>query len=86
MTKKINDFDFGAAEANETMIRDLATSDFLDHQPKLVLIDLTGTGKFHLAGNIVSTCIRDGRRGPTADLISRRHGRSWLSSRRALYR
>ena len=31
LAKEINEFDFEAAEVNETLIRDLATGDFLDH-------------------------------------------------------
>jgi len=50
-------------EINETLIRDLATGDFLDHQRNLVLIGGTGTGKTHLAVSIVRACIRNGRRG-----------------------
>ena len=45
LAKEINEFDCEAAEVNETLIRDLATGDFLDHQRNLVLIGGTGTGK-----------------------------------------
>lgn len=38
LAKEIEEFDFEAAEVNETLIRDLATGDFLDHQRNLVLI------------------------------------------------
>jgi len=50
-------------EVNETLIRDLANGDFLDHQRNLILIGGTGTGKTHLAVSIARTCIRAGRRG-----------------------
>jgi len=63
LAKKLEEFDFEAAEVNETLIRDLATSDFLDHQRNLVLIGGTGTGKTHLAVSIARACIRAGRRG-----------------------
>jgi len=63
LAKEINEFDFETADVNETLIRDLATGDFLDHQRNLVLIGGTGTGKTHLAVSIVRACIREGRRG-----------------------
>src|SRR6056297_726389 len=63
LAKELEEFDFEAAEVNETLIRDLATSDFLDHQRNLVLIGGTGTGKTHLAVAIARACIRNGRRG-----------------------
>ena len=63
LAKELEEFDFEAAEVNETLIRDLATSDFLDHQRNLVLIGGTGTGKTHLAVSIARACIRAGRRG-----------------------
>jgi DNA replication protein DnaC len=52
LAKDIDEFDFEAAEVNETLIRDLATGDFLDHQRNLVLIGGTGKGKTHLAVSI----------------------------------
>ena len=63
LAKELEEFDFEAAEVNETLIRDLATGDFLDHQRNLVLIGGTGTGKTHLAVSIARACIRGGRRG-----------------------
>ena len=63
LAKEIEEFDFEAAEVNETLIRDLAAGDFLDHQRNLVLIGGTGTGKTHLAVAIARACIRSGRRG-----------------------
>ena len=50
-------------EVNETLIRDLAAGDFLDHQRNLVLVGGTGTGKTHLAVSSARACIRNGRRG-----------------------
>ena len=63
LAKELEEFDFEATPVNETLIRDLATGDFLDHQRNLVLIGGTGTGKTHLAVSIARTCIRKGRRG-----------------------
>ncbi len=42
LAKELEEFDFDAAEVNETLVRDLATGDFLDHQRNLVLIGGTG--------------------------------------------
>jgi len=63
LAKELEEFDFEAPEINETLIRDLASGDFLDHQRNLVLIGGTGTGKTHLAVSIARACIRSGRRG-----------------------
>jgi len=61
--KELEEFDFEATGINETLVRDLATGDFLDHRRNLVLIGGTGTGKTHLAVSIARACIRAGRRG-----------------------
>ena len=59
LAKEVDEFDFHAAEVNETLIRDLATGDVLDHQRNLVLIGGTGTGKTHLAVSIArASCCR----------------------------
>ena len=63
LAKELEEFDFEATEINETLIRDLAAGDVLDHQRNLVLIGGTGTGKTHLAVSIARACIRNGRRG-----------------------
>jgi DNA replication protein DnaC len=63
LAKELEEFDFEETEINETLIRDLASGDFLDHQRNLVLIGGTGTGKTHLAVSIARACIRAGRRG-----------------------
>ena len=63
LARELEEFDFEATGINETLIRDLAAGDFLDHQRNLVLIGGTGTGKTHLAVSIARACIRNGRRG-----------------------
>ena len=63
LAKELEEFNFEATDINETLIRVLATGDFLDHQRNLVLIGGTGTGKTHLAVSIARACIRAGRRG-----------------------
>ena len=63
LAKELEEFDFEETEINETLVRDLATGDFLNHQRNLVLIGGTGTGKTHLAVSIARACIRAGRRG-----------------------
>lgn len=63
LAKELGEFDFEPTPINETLVRDLAGGDFLDHQRNLVLIGGTGTGKTHLAVSIVRSCIRNGARG-----------------------
>ena len=63
LARELEEFDFEATGINETLIRDLAAGNFLDHQRNLVLIGGTGTGKTHLAVSIARACIRSGRRG-----------------------
>ena len=70
LAKELEEFDFEAAEVNETLIRDLAGGDFLDHQRNLVLIGGTGTGKTYLAVSIARTCIRAGRRGRFFNVVA----------------
>ncbi len=63
LAKEIDEFTFEETPVNETLVRDLAGGDFLDHQRNVVLIGGTGTGKSHLAVAIARACIRGGRRG-----------------------
>ena len=63
LAKELDEFDFEPTPINETLVRDLAGGEFLDHQRNLVLIGGTGTGKTHLAVSIVRACIRNGARG-----------------------
>ena len=45
LAKDIDDFVFDGSPINETLIRDLATGNFLEHQRNCVLVGGTGTGK-----------------------------------------
>src|ERR1700688_3270996 len=63
LAKDIEDFQFNGTPINETLVRDLASGNFLDHQRNVVLVGGTGTGKTHLAIAIARACIRKGARG-----------------------
>ena len=63
MAKEVDEFTFEDTPVNETLVRDLASGDFLDQQRNVVLIGGTGTGKSHLAVSIARSCIRRGKRG-----------------------
>ena len=63
LAKEIEEFDFDDTPVNETLVRELASGDFLTHQRNLVLIGGTGTGKTHLAVAIARACVRNGARG-----------------------
>jgi len=63
LAKEIEEFDFDETPVNETLVRELASGDFLTHQRNLVLIGGTGTGKTHLAVAIARACVRNGARG-----------------------
>ena len=74
LAKDIEDFDFAGTPINESLVRDLATGDFLSTQRNAVLIGGTGTGKSHLAIAIARACIRGGARGRfynVVDLVNR---------------
>jgi DNA replication protein DnaC len=63
LAKEIDEFAFEGTPVNETLVRDLAGGNFLEHQRNLVLVGGTGTGKSHLAVGIARACIRNGARG-----------------------
>src|SRR6202045_801563 len=63
LAKDVADFQFGDTPINETLVRDLASGNFLDHQRNVVLVGGTGTGKTHLAIAMARALIRDGKRG-----------------------
>ncbi len=74
LAKDVGDFEFGGTPINETLVRDLASGNFLAHQRNVVLVGGTGTGKTHLAIAIARACIRDGARGRffnVVDLVNR---------------
>ena len=45
LAKELEEFDFGAAEVDEALVRSLASGDALDRQRNAVLVGGTGTGK-----------------------------------------
>lgn len=69
LAKDIDDFVFEGLPINETLVRDLTSGNFLDHQRNGVLVGGTGTGKTHLAIAIARACIRDGKRGRFFNVI-----------------
>lgn len=90
LAKDINDFTFDNTPINETLVRDLASGNFLAHQRNAVLVGGTGTGKTHLAIAIARACIRDGARGRffnVVDLVNKleAEGRSGSQGRMADY-
>jgi DNA replication protein DnaC len=62
LAKDVEEFRFEGTPINDTLVRDLATGNFLTHQRNVVLVGGTGTGKTHLAIAISRACIRDGAR------------------------
>ncbi len=74
LAKDIEDFSFEGSLVNETLVRDLASGEFLAHERNVVLVGGTGTGKTHLALAIARACIRNGARGRffnVVDLVNR---------------
>ena len=69
LAKDIDDFVFDGSPINETLVRDLASGNFLEHQRNCVLVGGTGTGKTHLSIAIARSCIRDGKRGRFFNVI-----------------
>ena len=49
LVKDIDDFDFAGTPVNETLVRDIASGNFLLTQRNAVLFGGTETGKSHLA-------------------------------------
>ena len=74
LAKDLDDFQFEGTPINETLVRDLASGDFMAQQRNAVLVGGTGTGKTHLAIAIARSCIRSGARGRfynVVDLVNR---------------
>jgi DNA replication protein DnaC len=63
LAKDVADFKFGDTPINETLVRDLASGNFLAHQRNVVLVGGTGTGKTHLAIAMARALIHGGKRG-----------------------
>jgi hypothetical protein len=82
LAKDVDDFVFDDAPVNETLVRDLASGDFMAHQRNVVLVGGTGTGKTHLAIAIARSCIRGVARrgGQCTDYSDAAAG--WQGSRR----
>jgi len=90
LAKDIDDFAFDGTLINETLVRDLASGNFVAHQRNVVLVGGTGTGKTHLAIAIARACIRGGVRGRyfnVVDLVNRleAEGRTGRQGRMADY-
>jgi DNA replication protein DnaC len=63
VTKNLEDFDFGAQSSiNETLVRQLATGEYLDARENVLLIGNSGTGKTHLASALGFVACAQGRR------------------------
>ena len=73
LVKEISEFQFGDTPINETLVCDLAGSNFLDHQCNVVLVCGTGTGKTHLAIAMARALIRDGKQGRFSTSFGDRH-------------
>ena len=90
LAKDVEDFAFDGTPINETLVRDLASGNFVAHQRNVVLVGGTGTGKTHLAIAIARSCIRGGVRGRyfnVVDLVNRleAEGRTGKQGRMADY-
>jgi len=90
LAKDVSEFQFADTPINETLVRDLASGNFLAHQRNVVLVGGTGTGKTHLAIAIARALIGDGKRGRffnVVDLVNKleAEGRSGKQGRLAEY-
>jgi len=72
--REIEEFTFDDTPINETLVRDLASGEFLSQQRNVVLVGGTGTGKTHISVAIARGIIRNGARGRffnVVDLVNR---------------
>lgn len=72
--REIEEFTFDGTPINETLVRDLASGEFLSQQRNVVLVGGTGTGKTHISVAIARAVIRNGARGRffnVVDLVNR---------------
>jgi DNA replication protein DnaC len=61
--KNLEDFDFGVQPSiNETLVRQLATGEYLDGRENVLLIGNSGTGKTHLASALGFVACTQGKR------------------------
>ena len=56
--REIEEFTFDDTPINETLVRDLASGEFLSQQRNVVLVGGTGTGKTHMVGQRLQECRR----------------------------
>ena len=90
VTQDIDYFTYKGTPINESLVRDLASGNFIARQRNVVLVGGTGTGKTHLAIAIARSCIPTGSRGrffTTVDLVNRleAEGRAGRQGRLADY-
>ncbi|MBS7538970.1 IS21-like element helper ATPase IstB [Ancylobacter lacus] len=90
LARDVDGFVFDDTPINETLVRDLASGNFIAHQRNAVLIGGTGTGKTHLAIAIARACIHAGARGRffnVVDLVNKleAEGRAGRQGRMADY-
>ena len=72
--REIEEFTFDDTPINETLVRDLASGEFLSQQRNVVLVGGTGTGKTHISVAIARAVISNGARGRffnVVDLVNR---------------
>jgi DNA replication protein DnaC len=83
LAKDLDDFQFEHTPINETLVRDLASGDFIAQQRRAGRRD---AGKTHLANAIARSCVRSGIRGQfynVVDLVNRleTEARNWSARR-----